>query len=363
MAVLAVICSHAFQSNYEAGGLLLRVVGQVLHFGLFGVDLFFVLSGFLITGILFDSLGDESFFRKFYARRALRIFPLYYGVVLVFFALTPILHFQWGFHGWLIALYLQNFDPSSAMSFSPGRGIGVYHFWSLDIEEQFYLVWPAVVFFLRSRRAVLIATVVGSAGALILRFILLGMGTSVLAIHVATICRLDSLLIGGTLAMLYRMRAWTYVQRWAPLVFSIAAILIVASIMAEDALEAHARLNTYWTDGIRYTVLAIGFACLVAWSLQAGSVCERIFNARWLRFLGKYSYGIYVLHVFAIGALRSRIRPALFHLTHSKVLAVVLGGFIALGVGILAAYLSYQLFEKKFLRLKHHFDYTPNPTG
>lgn len=140
LAILMVICSHAFESNYNSGGFLIRTIGHVLFYGFFGVDLFFVLSGFLITGILYDSVNDRGYFRKFYARRALRIFPLYYGVLAVCLLLTRPLHLHWGDMGWLLAFYLQNLHPMKIMSFSPGAPIGLFHFWSLAVEEQFYLV-------------------------------------------------------------------------------------------------------------------------------------------------------------------------------------------------------------------------------
>lgn len=90
-----VIGCHAFESYYESQGFVYRTIGAWLHYGNTGVDLFFVLSGFLITGILFDSLKDEGYFRKFYARRVLRIFPLYYAVLFVCLLLTWPLHLHW----------------------------------------------------------------------------------------------------------------------------------------------------------------------------------------------------------------------------------------------------------------------------
>jgi len=361
LAILMVIVSHGFESNHQSGGLLVRFLGDLFYYGFFGVDLFFVLSGFLITGILFDSLQDEGFFRKFYMRRALRIFPLYYVVLLVCFLLTPVLHLHWGDMGWLLVLYLQNLHPAVISQFSPGAGIGLYHFWSLAIEEQFYLVWPALVFLLRGRRAILTATLAGSAAAIVLRLILLGAHVSGLVLHVTTFCRADALLLGGTLAMLYRSQIWRHVNRWASLGFLAASVVIIASIMEKDALAAHGRINDFWGDGLRYTVLALGFGCLIAWSLQSGSMCQRIFSLSWLRFLGKYSYGIYILHVFSLTLLLPIVRPAILQMTHSKLLAVVLGGLFALAVGIIGAYCSYHLFEKRFLDLKRYFDYSRPP--
>jgi peptidoglycan/LPS O-acetylase OafA/YrhL len=128
LAILMVMGSHAFESNYEKGSRAIRWIGGILHYGNVGVDLFFVLSGFLITGILYDSLKDDGYFRKFYARRVLRIFPLYYGVLVVCFLLTRPLPLHWGAMGWLLVLYLQNLQPMAIVTFAPGPHLALYHF-------------------------------------------------------------------------------------------------------------------------------------------------------------------------------------------------------------------------------------------
>ena len=359
LAILMVIGSHAFESNYESGRGLVLFIGTFLHYGYLGVDLFFVLSGFLITGILFDSLKDDGYFRKFYARRALRIFPLYYGVLVVCLLLTYPLHLQWKGMGWLLLFYLQNLRPMQIMTFSAGSWVALFHFWSLAVEEQFYLVWPAVVFLVRSKRRLLIVTLAGSAGALLLRVGLLLGGASPFAMHVTMVCRADSLLLGGAFAMLYRSRAWMRVERVAPWGFVGAAGMMVASILLlEPKLAAYPKWNILWMAGCRYTVLAVGFSFLLAWSLREGSVCKRFFEVRWLRFLGKYSYGLYVLHVLVLAALNLPLRAELLQLTHSKLIAVVGAGLTSLALSILAAYGSYHVYERPFLRLKHHFDYS-----
>ncbi|WP_158786907.1 acyltransferase [Granulicella sp. L46] len=359
LAILMVIGCHAFESDYESRGFVYRVIGESLHYGNTGVDLFFVLSGFLITGILFDSLKDDGYFRKFYARRALRILPLYYGVLLVCLLLTYPLHLHWGSMGWLLLLYLQNLRPEAIAEFAPGKHLALYHFWSLAVEEQFYLVWPAVVFWVRTRSGLLRTMLIGSAGAVVVRVAMLLLGASTVAIHETTICRADSLLLGGVLALLYRSPDWQTVKRWAPW----ACMAAVASYGAMSSFSnAHfGRAPTrslLWSEGLSYTVLSIGFACLIAWSLMPGSVCSWIFQRGWLRFLGKYSYGLYVLHVLVLSALAIPLRMALLEATHNKAVAVVGAGLACFGISIVAAYASYHLYEKHFLKLKHHFDYS-----
>ncbi|WP_263381942.1 acyltransferase family protein [Granulicella arctica] len=363
VAILMVICSHAFTANFESGGVAVRFLGNLLGYGLFGVDLFFVLSGFLITGILVDSVSDEGYFSKFYARRVLRIFPLYYGVLLALFVLTPLLRLQWHGMGWLLLGYLQNFRPQLIMTFSPGAGVSLNHFWSLAIEEQFYLVWPALVFLIRDRRTLLWTTLGGATVALLLRLALFHMGFSQDAIHVNTLARADSLLLGGTFALLYRSRYWDRVMRMAPLGFLVTMAILVVSIFrfggefTPGAVFSHAM--SFWINGPRYTVLAVCSACLLAWSLRPESACKWLFEQKWLRFFGKYSYGIYVLHMIVLGPMVIRLRAVLLQVTHSKLLAVIGAGFLWLTLAVSAAYLCFHLYEKPFLRLKRYFDYKP----
>ncbi|HSY35709.1 MAG TPA: acyltransferase [Acidobacteriaceae bacterium] len=359
LAILMVIGCHSFESDYESQGFVIRKIGEWLHYGNTGVDLFFVLSGFLITGILYDSLNDDGYFRKFYARRVLRIFPLYYGVLLVCLLLTYPLHLHWGNMGWLLLLYLQNLRPAAIAEFAPGRHLALYHFWSLAVEEQFYLVWPAVVFWVRTRAGLMRTMLICSAGAVVVRVGMVIAGVGPVAIHETTICRADSLLLGGVLALLYRSPDWETVKRWAPWGF-VAAMAIFASvntIVNTNFIDAPQQ-GMVWSEGMSYTLLSIGYACLIAWSLKAGSACSWIFQRGWLRFLGKYSYGLYVLHVLVLSAIALPLRAALLGVTHNKAVAVVGAGLMCFGISVVAAYASYHLYEKHFLKLKHRFDYS-----
>jgi len=359
-----VIFSHGFESNTQAGGPLIRFIGGLFYYGFFGVDLFFVLSGFLITGILFDTSADPGFFSKFYARRVLRIFPLYYGVLIILFLLTPFLRLHWNGMGWLLLGYLQNFHPTRIVTLQLSPQFGLYHFWSLAVEEQFYLVWPAAVFFIRDKRKLFYTTLFISAAALLLRLALLAHGIPAIDIHVNTLCRADSLLLGGALALVYRSRYWLRVLQFAPFGFIAAAGIVVASICILGLDPQAPPSGIFWIEGFRYTVVALGFACLLAWALRPRSVGLWFFEIAPLRFFGKYSYGIYVLHAIFLSFFVQYFRSHIFAITHNKLLAVIGAGIISLSIGIAAAYLSYHLYEKKFLRLKRYFDYNrPKPAA
>lgn len=362
LAILAVMASHLFPGS-AASNPLVHAIQRMLTFGAAGVDLFFVLSGFLITGILFDSLGDQHFFRKFYARRALRIFPLYYGILLVFLVLTPWLGIAW--HGvlWSLALYLQNTSliAEPVYLFNP-PGITITHFWSLAVEEQFYLAWPLAVFLIRDRRRLLWTCAVVSLASILLRFTLFAWHVSYQQINTNTLCRADSLLIGGSLSLLLRGGAHDTVLRSGRWLFLAAASYLGLEPIVFAYVPGPAVEPRTWSlfFSLHYTLLALASAGLLLWSL-APSLAQRVFSVRLLRFFGKYSYGLYILHLTALPALLPLLRGSLRHLVDNKGLIVVLSGLLTVSLSVAAAWLSYNLYEKRFLRLKRFFDYNARP--
>ncbi len=197
-----------------------------LPWGWTGVNIFFVLSGFLITGILFDSRNDPHRAHNFYIRRTLRIFPLYYGIFLALLLLYPIFHWQWSSLWLAWPLYLGNFlrflspsvlTPHSTLQLAANAWLRASHFhlvlflghfWSLCVEEQFYLFWPWVVFWVRSRKALIW---ICSSAIVIVPFLrVLAQATAPTwlltseFLYRATPFQLDSLLLGGLIALLWR---------------------------------------------------------------------------------------------------------------------------------------------------------------
>ena len=288
-----------------------------LPWGWTGVDLFFVLSGFLITGILFDTRSREHRVRDFYVRRVLRIFPLYYGVLLVIFALTPLAHWQWNGYWLAWPLFLGNVvrfvhpystDPAY-LAVTPGALVTggqlvfyIGHFWSLAVEEQFYLVWPAVVFLVRDRRRLLwmcaVAVVVlpvlriWSQYSMPYRFVQLDFDICF------TPLRLDSFLMGGAAALLLRgeSRRWLIAAaRWGG-----AALAGVAAIYLSLTLRRHGYGLPGWWDTWGLSVVGLLATSLVVMALVRESWSYRVLSLRPLRWLGRLSYGAYVFHVIAI---------------------------------------------------------------
>jgi peptidoglycan/LPS O-acetylase OafA/YrhL len=360
-AVLGVACSHLFPATPHSA--FESVVHKTFAFGATGVDLFFVLSGFLITGILYDSLPDPGFFRKFYARRVLRIFPLYYGVLAVF--TVAALAFGLNFHRELLslALYLQNSDlVAQRIRNYPPAALPLQHFWSLAIEEQFYLVWPVTVFLLRKRRRLLIFCAAALLVCPLLRFALLLHSVNYYVIGANTVCRADSLLAGGALALLLRSRFHDRVLRAGAWIFAAGVLAYIAmGFLASHGPIFHNPTGFQAVLALDFSAMALASAGVIALALRSHLIAG-ICSLRPMRWLGKYSYGIYVLHLILFTYLDEPLRSFIHtHITPNNGVDIVINGLLIFSISITAAYLSYNLYEKPFLRLKRFFDYRPHP--
>src|ERR1700712_1152390 len=169
LAILLVMAGHLFGSTSMSSNRLAQIVLSLRGLSWTGVNLFFALSGFLITTILYETLGSPDYLRSFFVRRMLRIFPLYYGVLLVLLALTPFLpSMHWDGTAIVFLTYTQNL-PFAPNPMGPAPWAVLRHFWSLAVEEQFYLIWPFVLYWLRAWKRIMLAAIIGSVLALIFR--------------------------------------------------------------------------------------------------------------------------------------------------------------------------------------------------
>lgn len=333
----------------------------LLNFGWIGVPLFFVLSGFLITGILLDGMGQAHGLRHFIVRRALRIFPLYYGALFLIFVLLPAIgvqpemyRAQAPYQVWLWT-YLSNW--TDAMGIGP---MNLPHFWTLAVEEQFYLFWPLLVYALRDKGRIAIACVLIAIAAPICRYVLFTKGYSTYIVYEWTICRVDSLAIGSLAALIWRMpQASAWVKAHA-LKLGLATLALVAAGFLWT--HAYPRLSLHgMVEG--YSILAIAFAVAIyAAAKHDGHGCQtrtplwhRLLCLSPLQKVGKYSYGMYVIHK-PLHDLFSQ--TALTHLgiqTSGHIFNACLH-YVGLSlVTFVLAWLSYNLYEVHFLRLKRHF--------
>ncbi|HEX7049816.1 MAG TPA: acyltransferase [Longimicrobiales bacterium] len=357
IAILWVLLLHFLRLD-PAAGAVDAFYWRLAQTGRMGVDLFFVLSGFLITRILLATREQRGYFRTFYARRALRIFPLYYlAVGLAVVALPALLGVTPGLeavrkHQPWFWLYGTNY----LVARSGWGALGdLSHFWSLAVEEQFYLLWPLAVFWLgRSRLTLATAALLIAAPAI--RMAALLSGTSGEAVYVATHLRFDGLGLGALLALIPATAARSARYRRA------AAMLLLAGATAElGLLLAAAHPAGLWTVAIKHTLVPLWCAALLYLAVtgRPGSPLRRFLEARWLRSVGKYSYAVYVFHVSTRDLL---VRAGLSIDAFPTVAGSYLPGqmvfnLVAGAAAFLVAWASWHLFEKRILALKRFFPY------
>jgi peptidoglycan/LPS O-acetylase OafA/YrhL len=366
LAILLVVVFH-FVGNTLATNWVERAIVGVSNYGSYGVELFFVLSGFLITGILYDAHNKPHYFRNFYMRRLLRIFPLYYGVLALLFFVAPLIvqlrgptldylvdRQAWA---WLYAVNIYiAWDGDWSFSY-------LDHFWSLAVEEHFYLFWPLVVFLLARRSRVLIAVSITTAlGAMLARLIGSLMGLSWWTTYVLTPFRLDGLALGAFLALVARQpEGMERLARALPWVVGVAGGLLASTFVWTLILSHH---GLQLVLPVRASLFLMLLACLLVWALVAPkqSATARFFRSRFMVLLGTYSYGLYVYHHFISYYLSSnRTELMLTRWLGYHGAAVAFQAMLGASASLAMAYLSYELFESRFLRLKRLFATAKGP--
>ena len=357
IAIILVMLHH-FTSYRPTSGIDL-LIGSVLFFFWTGVDLFFVLSGFLITGILLDTRGSERYFTTFYARRTLRIFPLYYLVLFLAFvvlpkfpAVHPVLAGQAGVPPqWPYWLYLTNFSIADGGWVHGWVDVA----WSLAIEEQFYLVWPLVIWLCPPRLVMVLCAVILVAEQ-IARILARASMMQPLPIYVLPWFRLDGFAIGALLAATQRRGLLPVLDRWVPIV----VLAGVAGLIACTILGGHPWWWNRWMQQYGYSLIAVtGGAILVsAINRPADSLWPRMLSAGWLRAFGKYSYGMYLLHPPVMYAVREYVLNPREYEAIAPWNAQLLFYGVAAAPTFALAWLSWRLFEAPILRLKARFPYS-----
>jgi peptidoglycan/LPS O-acetylase OafA/YrhL len=361
LAILLVLLRH-FTEGAEFQSTSGRWLASALDAGWIGVDLFFVLSGFLITGILLEAKRSQHYFRNFYVRRTLRIFPLYYGVLAAVFCVAPWL-------GWLAPesghnehsqAWLWAYATNMIMSWTGSPllkhgWVNLNHFWSLAVEEHFYLFWPLIVF--TSTRFRLVAITVAAFVASFWLRVTLSYTLNALAPYILTPCRIDTLMLGALLAVAVRepggIRA---LVRPARVVLSIGLVLLSGIFVLRKGLVFWDRLVL--SGG--FSLLSASFGALLVLTLAAreNGALARTFTSLPLRFLGRYSYGIYVFHYLLL-AWFERIFPVslLAFRLGSYALGLAAHVLLCSAVAVTIAFASWHLYEKQFLKLKRFFEY------
>lgn len=342
LAILLVVLYHNF--NFF----------PYFNYGWLGVDLFFVLSGFLITDILFNTINTQNYFKNFYARRTLRIFPLYYLSLLLFLIILPALP---GFpldmsyyqkNQWWFWTYLQNW--TLIFRYNPSSN-ALNHFWSLAVEEQYYLLWPFVIAWIKRPKRLLLFCLVALVAVIAARLYISG--------HkeffprqdwLFLFTRIDGLLIGSSLAIIYNVNPNIIRKYSTALILALAAFNFIIYFIHKDP-----DFPVWGVAG--YTTFAAIFALLVYEAVKTDDkIVQFVFTSAPLRFLGKYSYGFYIFHwpIFLLS------KPCADRLTANWLQAGTISfqfasATLATLVGLFVSLLSYHLFEKHFLKLKKQF--------
>ncbi len=340
VAILMVIFYHAFYWGMNLSGLppLEKWLLGAMHVGKLGVNLFFVLSGFLITGLLLKARGQPDYYRKFYIRRALRIFPAYLATLLVLFFTGTSLKFIG-----LSLLYLSNLTPLF------GVAIAYPVLWSLAVEEHFYLLWPMVV-----RNCANRAIIAGSAAIILASPLLRWVSFSIEApkgwvsyqIFDYTWNSADGLACGAFLAVCLR--------EFAPSrrVFSkiVAALFVTGLVLLPLGIQSkHAALGA----ALQVVPWNILFVAIIGAGLLAGSRTAKPARRPLLEFFGEISYGLYLYHLLVFRGFEwllnnGVIRRLQIDLLLGLSIRFVICGGIAVGI----AWLSRRYLEEPFLRLK-----------
>ncbi|MGO9404053.1 MAG: acyltransferase family protein [Terriglobales bacterium] len=383
IAIILVFLVHV-QNHIPSVNLLSFLIRMYAGLGWMGVDLFFVLSGFLITGILLDTREASNYFAGFYTRRILRIFPLYYLVLTTVLVAGGLLNSPEVTAGlpvaqdrWLYFCYLTNWLGLWKQNWGPHYVGYLAHFWSLAVEEQFYFVWPLVIWVVRPRAIPWVASAVAALAALI-RLAWVAHSGAQMAISVATISRLDELFIGALCAFFFRdPERMVKVRKWLPWVASLGLGSFVLMFSGMLFFPVRAGLLIYNRSTVPhtldeatqvlaecggYSLLALGFGALVllaAYTEAESTWMQKFLKSRLLGPIGIYSYGIYVFHVPIIGAAAIFVYPKLVRGVSTEREAVFTEcAYIVLlaAVTFIVSALSYEFFEKRILRLKRYFE-------
>jgi len=345
LAILLVVIYHNFNFiNYS-------------YFGWLGVDLFFVLSGYLITDILLKTLAKKNYLKNFYFRRVLRIFPLYYLSLFIFLIiLLKISNLDFDYYAnnqiWLWT-FLQNwlyiFKPP------PSHSVILNHYWSLAVEEQFYAFWPLVILLLRKIKYLFFFIASLLVLVLLLRYVVWIYHIEDLAyFNLYTFSRIDGICIGCMVALIQKTDLHFLSRNTAWIIITFAGLNFLF-----DFVNRHNQFSFPFFALIGYTTFAMIFGLLVhEATLGKSHWIKAIFSVPILRFLGRISYGLYIFHwpVYIIAyPYVDHLSKNLLENTSLYSLHPFCSSIICTIGGIVISILSYRFFEIYFLKLKKNF--------
>jgi peptidoglycan/LPS O-acetylase OafA/YrhL len=341
IAILLVVACHYFWFPTVPALRQLSMM-RAANLGWTGVDLFFVLSGFLLGGILIDQKGSEGYFRRFYLRRAARILPLYYSWLLI----SPFLA-GWGDPDLAYLVFAQNWMMAV---FNRSHGGGLFISWSLAVEEQFYLVLPFLISYL-SRRGLTVLLIAFVALQPLIRVIALPLVRSATSILILPVTHGDGLAIGVLLAIALRNQAAKdFYRRYRRGIaaFAIGLAFYTATSLFYIGTNQDPRATPFFFP-VALVYGWIVFECVAV----PGSLAARFCMLTPLRFFGKISYCLYLTHWLVMLAIEQWAigHRAIAFVTPGALLRfTVVCGALSLGIASALCWLSYRFFEQPILR-------------
>lgn len=341
IAILMIVIYHNF-----------GYIDKYFFFGWLAVDLFFVLSGFLITDILLNTVENKNFLRNFYFRRILRIFPLYYLFLIIFLIVLPQLNIKADLKYYTdnqiwIWTYLQNWlyifkDPNTNT---------LNHLWSVAVEEQFYLLWPLVILLLRKPKYLLIFISLLLVATLGLRlWIWLNHLSGFAYYNLYTFTRIDGICIGCMVALLLKINP-TFLKKYTWGVVLFFAIMNFAFFF----INRQYQFSFPYLALVGYTTFAMMLGLLVNQAITKETrLINFIFNIRLLKFFGRISYGFYLFH-WPVYLMCSSYISSRAIIIYDEWLTRFAVSVIATLIAIVISWFSFNYFEKYFLKLKVKF--------
>lgn len=369
VAILVVLLHQGgLQSTVDATRFLGGILNLAMDAGWMGVQLFFVLSGYLITGILLKSKAHSltTSLKHFYIRRSLRIFPVYYASLILFFTISAALESE---PAWLsnsfehkiwFFLYLNNWITPFV---SPIMG----HYWSLAVEEQFYILWPLLVLTV-NRRTLTVICLALIALAPAFRYLVTGLDPqhAHLAAYVWTPARLDGLLIGALLALYHTPKTPSAKMNLILFVTGAIGLAYIAVVIKTHYLFQS--VTNDWTilnqTGCALLFVAIIYYCTSNTPASAGnrviSLIQKGLSVGFLRSIGKHSYAMYIFHAPISNLLQAHTHPFVQRLceglTFSGVnLSMLVDYAVLTMLTYAAARISWIVIEMQFLKLKERW--------
>jgi peptidoglycan/LPS O-acetylase OafA/YrhL len=346
-AAIAVFLFHYGELGNSSSHVL-RFINLVKMRGAYGVDIFFALSGFLITGILWDMRNANHRWLNFYRNRTLRLFPLYYGLWAFLLFYCIVFRHPWYRSNFAYLFYAGNF----VFPFKGLNQIGLFtisHLWSLAVEEQFYMIWPVLVWRIRNLETLKRIAFIAFFASLALKLVALGLHLNPRWSYVMLPLRLEGLCAGAFCALALRTHPEETVRIGRRIFWVVTPVML-----AFFTISALRHFSGAMEHLFAFALVGSVGAALIAIAVDPTSFSSRLFSIGPLRIAGKYSYGIYVYSIFLHDTFKAYLLPPITHTFPGRVASGVVYLVTVTCLTMLISASSFHLLEQPFLKLKRH---------